>query len=346
MKLMSPVWIAVVLAAVLFQMGCSSSTKGAKQVSVDGNIITEAEARAEGAEQFEALELQALRDKAEYARNERKILEKAFDKLIDDKLVDLEAEKRGISKEELLETEIEQKVQEPSDEEVDDFYEMNKSQIAGSKEEMAPRIREYMKGQQEKKVREDFYARLKEDHKVVRSLDYLRFDVDAPGRPARGPVGAPVQLVEFSDFQCSYCRAFSKTLKQVVEKYGDKVRLVFRQFPLRSIHPDAQRAAEASLCAADQGRFWEMHDLMFEDSMNLEEADILKKAEQIGLDVTAFQDCLTSGLHTSQVQEDIHAGAVAGVGGTPTLFINGRYFNGDIPFDSVAKVIDEELSLK
>ncbi len=120
--------------------------------------------------------------------------------------------------------------------------------------------------------------------------------------------------------------------------------MVFRQFPLRNIHPEAQKAAEASLCAEDQGKFWEMHDLMFEEQSKLGVADLKDKAQRLGLDTGEFEQCLDSGKYQEQVQEDVMAGVQAGVTGTPAVFINGRFLNGAQPYEALAEIIDEELA--
>jgi len=121
--------------------------------------------------------------------------------------------------------------------------------------------------------------------------------------------------------------------------------VVFRQFPL-NIHPRAQKAAEASLCADDQGKFWEMHDAMFADQRKLEVADLKAKAGSLGLDQAQFDQCLDSGKHAAKVAADLADGQRAGVTGTPALFINGRFINGAVPFADLARVIDDELLRK
>jgi protein-disulfide isomerase len=131
-------------------------------------------------------------------------------------------------------------------------------------------------------------------------------------------------------------------LKQIEDRYKEKVRLVYRQYPLPT-HPHAQKAAEASLCANDQQRFWEMHDAMFMDQRNLESPDLKKKAADLKLNSEAFDTCLDSGKYAAAVRRDIQDGAKVGVTGTPAMFINGRFFSGAMAFDDLARVIDEEL---
>jgi len=311
--------------------------------SIDGIVITEEQARSEKATELELLELELLRAKATFVHDEHKLLEEALENIIKEKLVSDEAAGRGISSDILFDIEVQQKVVEPTAEEIDTFFEENTERINQSREEAVPLIRDYLKRMQADRAKEEFLENLEMNRKVIRSLNPVRFDVNASGRPAKGPLAAPVLLVYFSDFQCTYCNAFSKTLKRVVEQYGDKVRLVYRHYPLTEIHPEAQRAAEASMCAEAQNHFWEMHDLLFENSGNLNDENFLKLAVQIGLDANAFQSCLRSGKYRSLIGEDLRAGATAGTQGTPTLFINGRYLHGNYPFEDVAEIIDKEL---
>ena len=154
---------------------------------------------------------------------------------------------------------------------------------------------------------------------------------------------APITLVEFSDFQCPYCARLAPVVKRIAGEYPGQVRLVFRQFPLRSIHAHAQKAAEASLCAFDQGRFWEMHDALFAEIKKLEPEDLTARAKKLNLDLEAFNQCLHSGKYAAAVQQDLEDGMAAGVSGTPAVYINGRVLKGSKPYDGIKKVIEEEL---
>ncbi|MEJ2244594.1 MAG: DsbA family protein [Acidobacteriota bacterium] len=347
-KRVGKVWICV-LVLLLYSTSCQAKDmeeSGSKELgSVDGVVITEEQVRSRNAGELESLELEFLKAKAAFNRDEHKVLREALENIIREKLASDEADRRGIPVEKLFELEVQQKIKEPTVEEIDTFYEENSERIKMSKEEAVPLVRDYLKRVQAGRTKEEFLKELENNQKVIRAMGPYRVDVKAPGRPSKGPLSAPVELVYFSDFQCTYCKDFSRTLKRVTEQYGDKVRLVYRQYPLTAIHPDAQRAAEASLCADAQDRFWEMYDLLFENSENLKDENLLKIAEQTGLDAGNFQSCLTSGRYRSVVNEDIRAGATAGVEGTPTLFVNGRYLHGNYPYQDVVAVIDEELKL-
>ena len=160
--------------------------------------------------------------------------------------------------------------------------------------------------------------------------------------PAKGPEDAPIVLVEYSDFQCPYCARAQPSVAQVLQTYGDKVRLVFRDFPL-AMHDNAQLAAEAGQCAAEQGQFWEYHDVLFANARALAASDLQQYATDLGLDMIPFNSCLESGRHTNGVQADLASGQARGVSGTPAFFINGRLLSGAQPFSAFQKIIDEEL---
>jgi predicted DsbA family dithiol-disulfide isomerase len=342
--------LAIALIFSLNASGRSAETKSQNKKSLasfDGTAITEDQVRLEAASQLESLELQRLIAKAENQRKEHEILEDALQQLLEEKLLTAESAKRGISKEQLLDKEVRQTIKEPTDQEIDLFYEANRGRISKSKEEAATQIKKYLTRQREQSARDAFLKKLEKDHQIVRSFEPLRFSFkETADLPAQGPKSASVVLVLFSDFQCPYCKDFNETIKEVMKNYGTKVRLIFRQFPLKAIHPDAQKAAEASLCANAQNRFWEMQDALFEIQKDLKEENIKKQAKLLGLNMETFNACLASSRYKAAVMEDVRAGSNAGTDGTPTLFINGRYLNEDRSYEGIAAIIEEELIKK
>ena len=159
----------------------------------------------------------------------------------------------------------------------------------------------------------------------------------------RGNKNAPVTIIEFSDFQCPYCSRFHETMKQVVENYPNDVRWVYKHFPLDSIHPYAKKAAEASECAADQGKFWEYTDELFENQRNINLEYLSMAAESIGLNTSQFDECLDSEKYKSKVNNDYQQGIQAGVRGTPGSFINGQSVPGALPYEQIKSMIDSQL---
>lgn len=273
------------------------------------------------------------------------LMKQGVDQLAADRLLEAEARQRSISVEELVAKEIEAMVTAPTDEEIDAFYEERKARIRQPKEEVSGQIRDYLIQQRESEVHSRLVTQLKQEHGYRLMLEPIRAEVVADGFPAKGPADAPVTIVEFSDFECPYCSRVNPSIQEVMDTYGNKVRVVFRQFPL-NIHANAQKAAEASLCADEQGKFWEMHDVMFKEQRSLGTDQLKEKAARLGLDATAFNECLDSSRHAEAVAADLEAGSRLGVTGTPALFINGRFLSGAQPFAELSKVIDEELALQ
>lgn len=163
-----------------------------------------------------------------------------------------------------------------------------------------------------------------------------------PDDPVRGNPQAKVTIVEFSDFQCPYCGIVEPTVKKVLETYADKVRLVYKNFPLPS-HENAQPAALAALCAKEQGKFWEYHDTLFENQESLKVTDLKKYAADLGLKTQDFTSCLDGKKYKSQIEMDIMEANRVGVRGTPAFFINGRFLSGAQPFENFQTIIEEEL---
>jgi protein-disulfide isomerase len=169
--------------------------------------------------------------------------------------------------------------------------------------------------------------------------------MDVKPDPARmlGSADAPVTIVEFGDFQCPYCQAVQPSIKELMDKYRGKVRLGFRDFPLRQIHPQAQQSAEAAHCAGDQGKFWEYHDLLYNNQSRLDVNSLKERAATAGLDAERFQVCLDSGKFRTVIDSDLQSGSIAGITGTPTFFINGVILTGAQPVSAFADIIDSEL---
>ncbi|HEY2740542.1 MAG TPA: thioredoxin domain-containing protein [Thermoanaerobaculia bacterium] len=336
--------LVLILALGFCLPACSQTAKagdkkpaaGGNQVlaTVDGKPITESDVKAQAADQFAQLE-------HEFETNQHTLLENQLDQAIQDRLLDAEAASRKVSKEQLL-TEI--KAPDISDADVDKFYEENKAQIPRPKDQVAGQIKQFLQQRGQAEAKQKYFAALEAKHKVEKKMEPIRIQVAADG-PTKGPATAPVTIVEFSDFQCPFCGRLIPTLEQVKAKYGDKVRIVFRQFPL-PMHPNAQKAAEASLCANEQGKFWEMHDVMFKNQQELAVENLKTKAAALGLKADSFNQCLDSDKYAAKIQADQKEGSAAGVNGTPAMFINGRFVNGAVPFDQITTVIDDELKRK
>ncbi len=168
--------------------------------------------------------------------------------------------------------------------------------------------------------------------------------IDVSGRPARGRADAPVTIVEFTDYECPFCRDyFSKTLPAITEKYGDRIRYVVMHYPLETLHANAVGAAEAAECAADQGKFWEYHDALF-TAESLTGVSLRALAGTMKLDTRRFTTCLDMREKSRLVQKDVALGTSLGVTGTPTFFVNGRVLEGAQPLPLIERAIDDAFA--
>jgi protein-disulfide isomerase len=156
----------------------------------------------------------------------------------------------------------------------------------------------------------------------------------------QGPVDAPVTLVEYGDYECPYCGAAYPIVKEVQTRLGEKLRFVFRNFPITTSHPHAEQAAEAAEAAASQDRFWEMHDVLYENQKRLRDPDLRDYAEQLGLDLEKFDQDLAEHVHAARVREDFMSGVRSGVNGTPTFYINGARYDDSYEADSLLAALE------
>jgi protein-disulfide isomerase len=271
----------------------------------------------------------------------------ALDAIVADMLIAEAAKKKGMAAAAFEQAELTARIKPVSEADVVTFYQANINQMQGRPlEAMAPAIRRYLQDQQQETARATFIADLRKAGPDVRVLfDAPRHEIQiAADDPSVGATSAPVTIVEFSDFQCPFCQRVEPTLKQVREKYGDKVRLVWKDFPLTQIHPQAFKAGEAAHCAGEQGKYWEYHDRLFANQQALQPNDLKKHAADLGLDAAAFGTCLDSSKYGERVRDGVAEGSRLGVNSTPTIYINGRMLSGAQPYETFAGVIDEELS--
>lgn len=282
---------------------------------------------------------------AQYRQTRDKLISAVLDSIVRARVFTDEARKQGKTATEFVAAAI-LAAGEPSDIDIANWYKENQIRIgAQTLEQVKPQIASILEKQRRADALDKLEQRLRAERKVAITFQPERFHFKNEGAPTLGKPGAPVTLVEFSDFQCPYCRATAPTLKQVRERYADQVQIVYRQFPLTSIHPFAFKAAEASLCANEQGKFWELHDAMFADQTKLTVTELKVTARRIGMDERKFSSCLDAGRYAAQIQADEREGQLLGINGTPALFINGVYVEGGaVPFSTLASLIDRELS--
>jgi protein-disulfide isomerase len=272
----------------------------------------------------------------------------ALDALVSERLLANEAARRKITVTALLDAEVTSKVGLVTEGEIEKYYEANKPQFKGGLEQSREQIRSGLQNQKIQAQRNTFIQALKSKANVAILLpapEVQRLDVDIAGAPSKGPANAPVTLVEFSDFHCPFCKQIedNNTLTQLLSKYGDQLKLVWIDYPIDQLHPQARKAHEAARCAGDQGKFWEYHKALYTGSPK--SGDQLKTvAQQVALDMASFDACFSSGKYQAAVQKDVDQGKRLSVTGTPTFFVNGRPLIGAQPLDAFARVIDDEVA--
>ena len=270
-------------------------------------------------------------------------LSEGLDEMVSEQLFEKEAKSRNVTVEQLEATEITAKVPEPSDAEVQKVYDENKSQLGNQTlDQVKPRIVEFLKQQKAGERQQAFVDELKAKYKTTINLKPPVVEVATAGRPARGPDKAPITIIAFSDYQCPYCKRAHATVEQVMQTYGDKVKLVYRDYPL-PFHENARPAAEAAACANAQGKFWEYHQKLWGAS-DLSTEKLKAMAGEVGMDQKKFDECLAKQEFKAVIDKDIADGASVGVSGTPAFFINGRMLSGAQPFEKFKEIIDEELA--
>lgn len=293
----------------------------------------------------------------EYEQQVYQLKRQALESMIQEQLLDAKAKKENLTREELIKRDVYDKIPEPSDADVKAFYENAKKQFAEVKkqnpsavlpalDEVRDQIVGRIKSQQVQKVGADYLAQLKKEMPVEVLLPAYqppKVEVATDG-PSRGGANAAVTIVEFSDFQCPACIQAEPAVKEVLAAYGDKVKFVYKDFPL-DFHPLAQKAAEAAQCAGAQGKYWDMHGKLFASQGKGLEVPALKgHAKEIGLDTAKFDACLDKGEMAAAVQDHMKDGLEAGVKATPSFFINGRLYEGMLPTEELKRVIDGELA--
>ncbi|MES9881642.1 MAG: thioredoxin domain-containing protein [Sedimenticola sp.] len=238
---------------------------------------------------------------------------------------------------------IEERVQNFSDEDVKSFINMNAARIPEGTTEA--QVKGFLLDQEKKRVLSGYIRTLQKKYGAKILLiapESPRVEIQGSQELSKGPADAKVTLVEFSDFECPYCAKVQGTLGEVLKAYPDDVRLVFRHFPL-SFHRNALVASEATMCAQDQGKFWPMHDAIFQDQKSMAVDDLKKYAETFGLEMDAFNKCLDEHTHKSYVAADIDEGGRIGVSATPTFYINGVKLEGGYDVSNFRRAIDREL---
>ena len=336
---------ALFLAAVLSLFACSSApaqSGDAIAAKVGNRSITTKELD----------ERWSKDDPVNHAETTQKLYDgrrAALDSIVAETVIADAAKAKGMTADAFEAAEVAKRVKPVTDEEVTAFYQQNVNQMQGrSLEVMSTPINRFLTEQRREQARQALITELRRTGPTVAMMfDAPRRTVEVEATdPAVGNKSAPITLIEFADFQCPYCGRVAPTIKKVQQTYGDKVRLVWKDFPLTQIHPQAFKAGEAAHCAGDQGKYWEYHDRLFENQQSLMPDDLKKHAEALGLDAGKFASCLDTSKYGERVRDGVAQGTRLGVNSTPMFYVNGRILSGAQPYEAFVAVIDEELAKK
>ena len=275
-----------------------------------------------------------------------------LDYMIAEILLKKEADKKGVAVEQLINESILSNGVLVTDEEVNRFYQENRGKVPnwkGTEEELKRRMKVSLQERKGNQMIMEYARSLRGKYDVV---DYLRepplphtkVSVSATD-PVSGPSNAPVTIVEFSDYLCSACRKHHQVVQEIREMYKGQIRWIFKDFPGEG-HKKSERAAEAALCAAEQGKFWEYQDLLFTSDRELTLDTFKRSAKKLELDMDSFERCLKSRKFQPEIEMDMEEGKKAGVAMTPSFIVNGKLIPGGPPLERFKQIIEEELKSK
>ena len=320
----------------------SAQDKGAAAaplVIIDGQALPNDEVERPVALQVDQLELRA-----------HAMRRKAANDAVNQYLLAREAKKRGITVDALVAEEVDAKVKAPTADEVNAVVAArirSKPMQGEALDALRVSTEASLKAQRRSQQNERYLQSLRDGAKIVVNLPdepIMRMEIPTAGEPALGPADAAVTLVEFSDYQCPFCKSSQATLKALKERYGDRLRIVHRDFPIDGLHKAARRAAEAARCAGEQNAFWPYSDVLYQSTLIGGDMELNAIAAKLNLDGAAFKTCLESRRHSTTVQRGVLDGKALGVSVTPTFFVNGRPLMGAIPLEEFQAAIDRELT--
>jgi protein-disulfide isomerase len=301
------------------------------------SVVAEIAGRKVTANELEEKEAgKLLQAKYKYYLAERDALEQ----FIDDQLLEMQAKKESVSLDELFKRHVSIQVQEPTEDQLRFYYEGVKTDE--SYEVARSKIIDTVHQLRTKKARDAYLTELRGEYDVVVELDQPSAHVEAGNDPRLGSENAPVQLIEFADYECPYCQKVNEGLNRLRDQFGDQVSLVYKDFPL-PMHPLAAKAAEAARCAGVQGKFWEFHDSLFQ-TKKLQVSDLKQEARALKLDTARFDQCLDSGEQIAAVKKDAQEGQRLGLTGTPSFFINSHFMSGAIGYAKLRETVLQELA--
>jgi protein-disulfide isomerase len=263
----------------------------------------------------------------------------ALEQYIDDQLLEMQAKKESLTVEELLKRHASVNTPDPTEDQLRFYYEG--VQTDEPYETARPNILDTIHQLRAKKAREAYVASLRAEYGVITELNPPSAQVEAGKSPRLGPETAPVQIIEYADYECPYCQKVSTDLSRLRKEFPDQVSLVYKDFPL-PMHPLAVQAAEGARCAGTQGKFWEFHDFLFQ-TKQMQVADMKQEARALKLDGERFDQCLDKQEQFSDLKKEAQEGQHLGLTGTPSFFINGHFMSGAIGYAKLRETVEREL---
>lgn len=265
---------------------------------------------------------------------------KALEEIIDELLLEQRAREENVTIPELLKKHVDSKIAaDPPEDALRVYYEgLN---ISESFEAVRDRIVTHLRDRRIAAVKTAYMQSLRDAAKPEITLAAPRIQVPVNNMPIRGNATAPVKIIEFADYECPYCQQIQPVLDKLADSYKGKVSFAYKDVPL-PMHPDAQKAAEAKHCSAAQGKYWEYHDLLV-STKRYKKADLVSNAQRLQLNLESFEKCLDSGEQASVVADHMREAQALGLQGTPSFFINGRFFSGVLTYEKLREIVDEEL---
>jgi protein-disulfide isomerase len=315
--------------ALAADSGVPDTRGGATVLEVDGVKIT----RAEFERKYPSKLFQA---KNAYYEAERK----AVEEYINEYLLEREAKREGLTIAQLLDKHVTSKLPpDPSDDALRVYFEGldTKEPYEAVRDKIVNHLRE----RRVNKLKAAYLKEIRDRSQVAIRVTPPRTQVPLEGTPMRGPKNAPITFVEYADYECPYCQQIQPTLDRIAKEYQGKIVFAYKDVPLPN-HPNAARAAEASHCAGNQGKYWEFHDILV-TSKQLAVPALKQTARDLKLDTAAFDKCLDSGEKAPLIQAQLNEAQMLGLQGTPSFFINGRFFSGLLSYEQLKEIIEEEL---
>ena len=264
---------------------------------------------------------------------------KALDDLIDSQLISTEAARRRVTVDQLLQQEIYKGIKDPTEDQLQVYYEGLDTQQPY--DAVRTQVLEHIRELRRNKARAAYVAQLRKEADITVLLMPPVAELDTANAYIDGRRDAEIILVEFADYECPYCEKVNSQLLQLKKEYGDRLAIIYKDFPL-PMHQRAEKAAEGARCAGEQGKFWEFHNVLY-SSRALTTEQLKAQARVLGLNADQFDQCLDSGSMSAAIKKDLQEAVALGLSGTPSFFVNGHFFSGAVEYSALKQMVDQQL---